>query len=160
MRQVQAKKRRLEGVTPWPVAWIRPVHAALRWPLRLLGAGSLALLALAAIGIVVGASILIQDTSDGWADLAGGIALGLGLMLLLAGLALSGGVHWASRATTLRPALWLGGVLLGLAVLEVLAFAMWNDGTPLARYVLMGMSGLGLLGAWLLVLSRSRSRPA
>lgn len=144
----------------WPLAWLHPARPELRWPLRLLGGGSLFLLGLALLGIVVGTSILLKDNSDGWADLAGGIALGLGIMLLLAGLALSGGVHWVSRSPELRPGLWFGGVLVGLAVLELFAYVLWNDGTPLSRYVLVGMSVVGILGAWMLGISRSRSHPA
>lgn len=158
MRQVQAKEGPIGLVARWPFAWIHPHIPELRWPLRLLGVGSIGLLGLAAIGIFVGASILLQDTSDGWADLAGGIALGLGITLLIAGLALSGGVHWASRSATTKAAQRLGAVLVALALLELGAFIAWNDGTPLAQYVLVGMSLLGLVGAWLL--SRSRSLQA
>lgn len=144
----------------WPLAWVQPetTDRVLRLVIRLVGVGSLALFAIALLGLIAGIQALIAPI-DGWGDLIAVLAFMIGLGAALLGAGLSWWAHVASRSGK--------GVMGGALAMLIIGSTFWAPlawqefPTPLDRYVAalrLGIMVLGAVAVWRI--SRNQSRPA
>lgn len=153
-------------MTRWPLSFLRPFPeggAPLRgWTLRLLGAAGLIGLGLGLFGVITGIVIVTGDTSDGWADLAGGISIMLGVVLLVLGGLLSWGAdHAYTRWSDGHPQAErriqiLAWVLIAFGVVYAPFYLIGPDPAPIEDYGMV-LFGVGLLAGVAMLVGKDRA---
>lgn len=149
----------------WPTSFLKPFPdggAPMRgWILRILGAVGLTGLGLGVFGVIAGIVIVTGGTSDGWADLAGGIAIMLGVILLVLGGLLSWGADHAytrwcdGNPRAERRIQILGWLLIAFGVVYTPIYLIGSDPAPLDHYGMI-LFGVGLLAGVALLVARDR----